>query len=194
MREMQGPECKKVGLELSFKLQSRQHFLFLLRDSPFMLIPKTIQITLVAVVALLGACSTTNKSETKSELRQRAQSGDIDGRYQLGEKYADAAFSNKPEAIYWLCLAAREGHVPAQMRLARLFEEEAAVPGSNNTAEGRLSNKGSAYFWYTAAASQGDDQAFSSRMALAAGMDAAEIENVKRKATRWQQAGCVKPS
>ena len=158
-----------------------------------MRIPNPIRVTLLAVVVVLGACSTTSKSETKSELRLRAQSGDIDARYQLGEKYADAAFTNKPEAIYWLCLAAREGHVPAQMRLAKLFEEE-AVSGSNITGKDRLSNKGSAYFWYTAAASQGDDQAFSSRVALAAGMDAAEIENVKRKATRWQQAGCVKPS
>jgi TPR repeat protein len=159
----------------------------------FMRIPKTIQLTLLAVVAVLGACSTTSKTETKSELTQRAQSGDIDARYQLGEKYADAAFSNKPEAIYWLCLAAREGHVPAQMRLAKLYEAEAAS-GYNITGKGRLSNKGSAYFWYTAAASQGDDRAFTSRVALAANMDSAEIENVKRKATRWQQAGCVKPS
>jgi TPR repeat protein len=158
-----------------------------------MRIPKPIQVTLLAVVVVLGACSTTNKSETKSELRQRAQSGDIDARYQLGERYADATFANKPEAIYWLCLAAREGHVPAQMRLAKLFEAEAAS-GSNDAGKSRLSNKGSAYFWYTAAASQGDDQAFSSREALAGGMDAAEIENVKRKATRWQQAGCVEPS
>ena len=158
-----------------------------------MRIPNPIRVTLLAVVVVLGACSSTSKSETKSELRLRAQSGDIDARYQLGEKYADAAFTNKPEAIYWLCLAASEGHVPAQMRLAKLFEGE-AVSGSNITGKDRLSNKGSAYFWYTAAASQGDDQAFSSRVALTAGMDAAEIENVKRKATRWQQAGCVKPS
>ena len=163
------------------------------RDFPFMRIPKSIQVSLLAVVAVLGACSTMNKSETKSELRQRAQSGDIDARFQLGKKYADAAFSNKPEAIYWLCLAARDGHVPAQMRLASLFEAD-AVSGRDTTGKGRLSNRGSAYFWYTAAASQGDDQAYSSRTALAAGMDSAEIENVKRKATRWQQAGCVKPS
>jgi len=158
-----------------------------------MRIPKLIQVAMLAVVAGLGACSVMNKSETKSDLQQRAQSGDIDARYQLGEKYADASFSNEPEAIYWLCLAAKDGHVPAQMRLARLYEgdtgADTGIPGKE-----KLSNKGSAYFWYTAAASQGNDQALSSREILAASMDAAEIGNVKRKATRWQQAGCVKPS
>lgn len=155
-----------------------------------MLFPRTLQIILIAVLAVLAACGTTNKAELTSELELRAQSGDIDAQYQLGEKYADGAFPNTPEAIYWLCLAARDGHVPAQMRLAMLYEDL----GSGGGGDGKLSNAGSAYFWYTAAASQGDDLAFTRREALEAGMDASEVAEVKRKATRWQQAGCVKPT
>jgi TPR repeat protein len=153
----------------------------------FPLITPTI---VIAALAGLAACSSTNKSESKSELEVRAQSGDTDARYQLGTRYADGAFPNKPEAIYWLCLAGREGHVPAQMRLARLYEDQGLGGGGT----GKLSNRGSAYFWYTAAASQGDDQAFSRREALEDVMDASEVAEVKRKATRWQQAGCLRPS
>jgi len=149
------------------------------------------QTILVAVLAGLSACGTTNKAESKSEMELRAQSGDVDARYQLGEKYADSAFPNIPEAIYWLCLAAREGHVPAQMRLARLYEDKGQGGGASN---GKLSNQGSAYFWYTAAASQGDDLAFSRRASLESEMAATEVAAVKRRATRWQQAGCLKPS
>ncbi len=156
-------------------------------------IPKMFLIMLLAAATAVGACSTTNKGETKSELIQRAQSGDVDARYQLGEKYADATFPNTLEAIYWLCLAAKEGHVPAQMRLARLYEDQAAPEGSS-ASKGSLSNRGAAYFWYTAAASQGDDQAFSRRESLESTMDASEVAEIKRRATRWQQAGCLRPS
>ena len=62
---------------------------------------------------------------------------------------------NQPQAIYWLCQAAAQGHVSAQMRLASIFENDAGIPVA---ASNRLSNRGSAYFWYTAAASQGNDQ------------------------------------
>ena len=151
-----------------------------------------LAILLIAVTAV-GACGTTNKGETKSELTQRAQAGDVDARYQLGERYADATFPNTLEAIYWLCLAAKEGHVPAQMRLARLYEGRAAADGGGS-AKGTLSNKGAAFFWYTAAASQGEDEAFSRREALQADMDASEVAEVKRRATRWRQSGCLRPS
>ena len=148
----------------------------------------------VAIAALAGltACGSTNKAESKSEMELRARSGDTDARYQLGQRYADGAFPNAPEAIYWLCLAAREGHVPAQMRLAALYENRGL--GGGDADEGKLSNRGSAYFWYTAAASQGDDEAFTRREALEANMDPNEVADVKRRATRWQQAGCIQPS
>lgn len=151
-------------------------------------------ISTIAIVAFTGltACKSGNQAESRSEMELRAQSGDIDARYQLGTRYADGAFPNTPEAIYWLCLAAREGHVPAQMRLAELFEDRGYGGGDEDS--GKLSNRGSAYFWYTAAASQGDDQAFERRQALEGVMEPAEIAEVKRRATRWPQAGCLDPS
>lgn len=150
------------------------------------------RVSLIALVVALLGCNSTNKAETKSELTLRAESGDADARYQLGHKYANAVFSDDAKAIYWLCQAARVGHVPAQLELAMLYAEDASI-GKQQTRGSALSNRGSAYFWYTAAASQGSDEAFTNRDALAAKMDEEEIMQVKSRATRWQQAVCVKP-
>lgn len=154
---------------------------------------KLISVLLMIVIVNQVGCSSTNKNATNLELKQRAQSGDIDAEYQLGQQYANSAFPRTPEAIYWLCRAAREGHVPAQLELAMLYAKDAKT-GNSTLADGpRLSNWGSAYFWYTAAASQGNEKALISRDDLAANMDTEEVMEVKRKATRWQQAVCVEP-
>ena len=131
-------------------------------------------ISTIAIVAFTGltGCKSTNKAESRSEMELRAESGDIDARYQLGMRYADGAFPNTPEA--------------------RLFEDRGYGGGDEDA--GKLSNRGSAYFWYTAAASQGDDQAFERRAELESAMEPAEIAEVKRRATRWPQAGCIDPS
>jgi len=144
------------------------------------------------VATSLFAC-TTNQTGSKPELEQRASAGDTDAQYRLGRKYANSAFPQDPEAIYWLCRAAKDGYVPAQLELALLYEEDAKAGIVTATESGRLSNRSSAYFWYTAAASQGSEQAFLSRQELAARMDEGEVQEVKRRATRWQQSVCVKP-
>ena len=154
---------------------------------------KLIPVLSIAAVAAVAGCNATNKNEAGSSLEQRARSGDVDAEYQLGHRYANSTFPKTPEAIYWLCRAAKEGHVPAQLELATLYAKDARA-GNNIVADGpRLSNWGSAYFWYTAAASQGNEQALANRDDLAANMDANEVMEVKRKATRWQKAVCVEP-
>ena len=141
----------------------------------------------------LFACASMDGSEPKSELEQRALSGDVDAEYQLGRQYAASGLSQEPQAIYWLCRAAKEGHMTAQLELAMLYAEDAKA-GNNAKGNGsRLSTWGSAYFWYTAAASQGSEKALTGREDVASNMDEGEIMEVKRKATRWQQAVCVKP-
>ena len=158
-----------------------------------MLVPSPKIIAVLALAAATVACSSADKTSTQ-ELTQRAQSGDIHAQYQLGKKYSDSVFSQGPEAIYWFCRAAKEGHVSAQLELATLYEKDARSGNNVAADDGRLSTLGSAYFWYTAAASQGSDVAFSNREKLAAEMDSTEVMEVKRRATRWQQAVCVKPS
>ncbi len=150
------------------------------------LLPPLVAVTLVV------ACAT-NQAETKSELKQRAQAGDIDAQYQLGKRYAHAAFPQDTEAVYWLCKAAKDGHVPAQLELAGLYEGKAKSGNTGTSGKNRLSTRGSAYFWYTAAASQGSEQAFVSREHLEASMDADEVLEAKRRATRWKQSVCVEP-
>lgn len=149
-------------------------------------------LTLIASL-ILFACSSIDSSQPKSELEQRAQSGDVDAEYQLGRRYAASDLSQEPQAIYWLCRAAKEGHMPAQLELAMLYAEDAKAGNNAKGGGTRLSTWGSAYFWYTAAASQGSEEALSNREDVASNMDEGEIMEVKRKATRWQQAVCVKP-
>ena len=144
-------------------------------------------------ILCLFACSSMDSSEPKSELEQRAQSGDVDAEYQLGRQYAASGPSQEPQAIYWLCRAAKEGYIPAQLELAMLYAEDAKAGNNAKGSSSRLSTWGNAYFWYTAAASQGSDKALAGREDVAANMDEGEIMEVKRKATRWQKAVCVKP-
>ena len=154
---------------------------------------KLIPLFSMVVVMMLSGCNTSGKNQADSELKQRAQSGDTEAEYQLGQKYARSASPQTPEAIYWLCRAAKEGHVPAQLELASLYARDARA-GNNTAVDGpRLSNWGSAYFWYTAAASQGNEQALTNREDLAAKMETDEVMEVKKKATRWQKAVCVEP-
>lgn len=158
----------------------------------FVFSPKYI--TGPVLCAALVACSGVERSSSTDELIQRAQSGDVEAQFQLGKKYSHSIFSQGPDAIYWFCTAAKKGHVPAQLELATLYEKDAKSGNDVAADGGRLSTLGSAYFWYTAAASQGSEVAFSHRERLATEMDTAEVMDAKQRATRWQQAICVDPN
>ncbi len=119
----------------------------------------------------------------------RAEQGDIEAQYETGRYYAQR--KRNDEAIYWLCSAAVRGHLDAQLTLARLYEWHGT--GTAPTAKTRLTNRGSAYFWYTAAAVQGSDEALLARDALARKMDDARVAEARRRATRWKQARCIRP-
>ena len=89
---------------------------------------------------VFAGCSTTGKTQNGSDLMSFAAAGDVNAQYELGRDYAESTFSNQPQAIYWLCQAATQGHVQAQMRLARIFENDAKIAVY---ADNRLSNRGS---------------------------------------------------
>ncbi len=118
-----------------------------------------------------------------------ADAGDIEAQYEVGRYYAQRKYHD--EAVYWLCRAAVRGHLDAQLTLARLYEWRGKGPA---VVEGpRLTNRGSAYFWYTAAAAQGSDEAMQARDALARTMAGDAVSDARRRATRWRQARCVRP-
>lgn len=138
----------------------------------------------------LSACISEIKQrfnpQPKDQLLIDARAGDIDSQHALGKRYWQSGDYSR--AIYWLCISGRSGHADAQYDLGRLYEGWASKEDG-----GTLSSSGSSYFWYTAAASQGHDLALSARERVSAGMAEKEILKVKRRATRWKQAGCIKP-
>ncbi|MDH3638279.1 MAG: hypothetical protein OES09_07410 [Gammaproteobacteria bacterium] len=119
----------------------------------------------------------------------RAEQGDLDAQYEVGRYYAKR--KRNDAAIYWLCTAAVSGHLDAQLTLARLYEWRGK--GQSTAGESRLTNRGSAYFWYTAAATQGSEEALLARGALARKMDTNSVSDARRRATRWKQARCLRP-
>lgn len=151
---------------------------------------------LMTVCAGLWGCGGYLKQHAQKEVPKppqlsQASSGDVGAQYEVGRYYAQRKRNAK--AIYWLCSAGLHGHVDAQLTLARLYEWQGKGPAPGDTGGNRLSNYGSAYFWYTAAASQGSDTALQARDALARKMEAEAVAQARRRATRWRQAHCIKP-
>lgn len=149
--------------------------------------------TALSVTLLMTACGASMKQKLTAEMpspyRTSAEAGDAEAQYKLGLAYAANTGSDKHrrQAIYWLCSAAVQGHASAQYELGQLYAGNVA-PG-----EGELGNRASAYFWFTAAASQGEVAALDARAMVAKDMEPANILEAKQRATRWRQAQCGKP-
>lgn len=147
----------------------------------------------LSVALLITACSASTKQKLTGEMpspyRTSAEAGDAEAQYQLGLAYAANTGSGKHRgyAIYWLCSAAVQGHASAQYELGQLYAD------SLTAREGELANRSSAYFWFTAAASQGKLEALDARAMLAKDMQPATILEAKQRATHWAQAQCGKP-
>ena len=120
-------------------------------------------------------------------LMRRAQNGDADAQYDLGERYYDGnGVSENPEkAVYWYKKAADQGHLEAQYSLGWCYKngegvatnftlgaewlKKAAQRGhakaqlhlghSYNDGEGVPENLNTALYWWEKAAEQGNDQA-----------------------------------
>ncbi len=156
------------------------------------IITSTCVFLFLLTTGCIGPLKESVQSEPPSPYLSRAEAGDADAQYQLGRAYArNAGEDSRPErAIYWLCRAAVQGHVAAQYELGGWYERSGAGGARGSR---YLSDFGSAYFWYTAAASQGEDKAFAARARVIKDMEPGEIVEAKRRATRWRQATCVKP-
>ena len=151
------------------------------------------QIAVFVFASVMLGCSQSMQQKFSaadpSPHRHAAESGDPEAQYNLGLAYAGdvASDEKRKEAIYWLCSAGVQGHAGAQYELGRLYQR------SGTQGDGELSSRASAYFWYTAAASQGKTAALDARATLAKDMDAASILEAKQRATYWRRAQCVKP-
>lgn len=119
------------------------------------------------------------------ELRQRAESGDADGEFELGAKYAtgEDAPQNYAEAVKWFTRAAEGGQVLAAATLGAYYWAGRGVPQDDV----------SAYMW-SSIARQGGDEASKYRLAiLRSRMSAQQIMEGEQRAARWRQAHVSQP-
>lgn len=124
-------------------------------------------------------------SDALRELRQRAESGDADGEFELGAKYAtgEDAPQNYAEAVKWFTRAAEGGQVLAAATLGAYYWAGRGVPQDDV----------SAYMW-SSIARQGGDEASKYRLAiLRSRMSSQQIMEGEQRATRWRQAHVSQP-
>jgi len=114
----------------------------------FLCITLPVLILLVCVPHFLQASDVARPKEavrTDTEfLRNLAHSGNIEAQLLLGEYYH--ARQEYAEALPWLHLAAKQGEVEAQRRLAQMYEAGQGVPRDDEKAA----------FWLRCATAQGD--------------------------------------
>lgn len=139
------------------------------------------------LTTMLGACGSLEPRDDADTIVM-ADRGDAQAQYQLGKAYVSKG--DEPKAVYRLCQSAVQGMVKAQLELAQLYQRR---DGAVARDKDYLDDKGSAYFWYTAASSQGDGTALEARQRLEDSMTAEQIAEAKQRATRWKQAVCVSP-
>ena len=94
-----------------------------------------------------------------------AESGDPDGAYRVATLLSER---HDPDAMRWMCEAAREGHAGAQLQVGHWYNEdrrrEDLWPFIGVTPDDEI-----AYQWYTAALDNGEDRAFIFRESLSHG-------------------------
>ena len=92
----------------------------------------------------------------------------------------DGGSSDTGEAIGWFELAANHGLVDSQYNLGAIFHPSG--DGSKSTVQ----DAGKAYYWYSLAAKNGDEQATPLAAGLAGALTAAQKQDIDRTIGDWE--------
>jgi TPR repeat protein len=108
-------------------------------------------IFIVAFIVLIVGCATHPSPRNMTNIKQKAESGDVNAQAELGfsYQYGDGVEKNPIEALKWNLMAANQGSPMAQHNLAVMYDEGVDIP-ENNT---------EAIKWYRKAAEQGHPRA-----------------------------------
>ncbi len=109
-------------------------------------------------------------SQARTWFRRAANGGNVLAMHRVGVMTArgEGGSANTPEAIGWFEQAANRGLVDSQYNLGAIYHPS----GEGEPAAGGLQDAGKAYYWYSLASQNGDEQA----TPLAAGVGAALSE------------------
>ena len=118
----------------------------------------------IVAIVLAGGCS---ESDRNASLRRRAEAGDPQAQFQLGEALS---VERPAEAAKWYRDAASRGHAGAQAALGDLLVEGRGV----------AADPGAACHWYEQAAANGEDRAINNLAWLLATAPDPEVADAPR--------------
>jgi hypothetical protein len=142
------------------------------------------------LTATVASADQARIDSARSAWLHKAQAGDVESQYHMGEAYCCDTVEHTRQALHWYCRAAVQGYADAQYEMGRIFANDLPAGSDAIATAGLFSAKRSAYMWFTAAASAGHDSSFAARTRLGATMPASAVAEAKRWATRWKQASC----
>ena len=113
-----------------------------------------------------------------AELRQRAEQGDVNAQYNLGDMYENrrGVPQDYREAVRWYRAAADQGHSEAQNYLGFMYQEGRGVAQDHVQA----------YLWFDLAASTGFELAIQNRESIVEKMTSEQIAEAQRLAREFK--------
>lgn len=114
---------------------------------------------------------------TLAELQKRADHGDPDAQWLIGERWhsGEELPQDDTEAVKWFRRAAEQGHVDAQATLGAYYWAGRGVP----------QDLSKAYFWSTIALAEGDENSKSRLEGLASQMTQTQVSTARQQAEEW---------
>ncbi len=150
------------------------------------------KILLVSLFFLLTSCYNPAKmlydDYGRQTLTAKAEAGDSDAQYRLGESYCcgpQGYYYDTMKALHWWCKAALQGHAGAAFNVGNLYENSyklVDVPLKKNDAK--------AWMWYNVAANAGYDEAESYRDNLDNQMTPANLAKAEELLAHWNKTRC----
>ena len=119
--------------------------------------------------------------QARTWFRRAANGGNVLAMHRIGVMTArgDGGAADTSEAIGWFELAANRGLVDSQYNLGAIYHPSG--DGSTST----IQDPGKAYFWYSLAAKNGDEQAGSLAAGVAASLTPAQRKEIDAKIDAW---------
>jgi hypothetical protein len=139
----------------------------------------------------------------RDPLHADAAAGDPVAQYKLGDTYCckgggpmdKVSIYDNPKATYWYCHAARQGYVPAQLRLAQVYSGH-PIHGlhvalrASALVDTVQTDLGVALMWASLAAIHGDEDATELRDQIIAQATGKDRDKAARLMKDWRAAPC----
>lgn len=125
----------------------------------------------------------------RKQWQEYAEQGDPYAQYELAQSYCchpHEGKTNMAEAMYYWCMAARNGHAKSQTQVGKLYEGVDVKEGLNIKQDRAL-----AMMWYELAKRRGNDEARTNFLRLKGEKDGKElIKKAKKLIETWKKQPC----